>query len=145
MTFSNFALRNHKDIGHSVIYHPKDVCEMCRKSLNHFSWINVVPCGVDVDVNVNFDTWIALQRQMCGWMFLRQNVRGSQPLYYPWLSHSVFIFQCIQVFWKLELKLGIRDVKFQPWVTPVWWYRCTKFESRSKHDTASNVCWFIST
>ena len=75
MTFSNFSLRNHKDIDHWVIYHPKDVWEMCRRSLNHFSWITVVPCGVDVDVNVSFDTWIAWQRQMCGYMFLRQNVR----------------------------------------------------------------------
>ena len=46
---------------------------MCR-SLNHFSWINIVPCGVVVDVNVNFDTQIAWQRQMCGWLFLRRNV-----------------------------------------------------------------------
>ena len=54
MTFSIFALRYHKDIDRV-----KDVCEMCRRSLNHFSCINVVPCGVVVDVNVNFDTWIA--------------------------------------------------------------------------------------
>ena len=75
MTFLNFALRYHKDIDHWVIYHLKDVCEMCRRSLNHFSWINVVPFGVVVDVNVNFDTSIAWQRQMCGWLFFRQNVR----------------------------------------------------------------------
>ena len=56
MTFSNFALRYHKDIDHCVIYHQKYVDEVCRRSLNHFSWINVVPCGVVVDVNVNFDT-----------------------------------------------------------------------------------------
>ena len=31
------------------------------------------------------------------------------------------MFQCIQVFWKFELKLFIRDVKFRPWFTPVWW------------------------
>ena len=37
MTFSNFAFRYHKDIDHWVIYHLKDVCEMCRRSLNHFS------------------------------------------------------------------------------------------------------------
>ena len=43
-------------IGHWVIYHLKAVSEMCRRSLNHFSWINVVPCGGGVDVNVNFDT-----------------------------------------------------------------------------------------
>ena len=48
---------------------------MCRRSLSHSSWINNVPCGVVVDVNVNFDTWIAWQRQMCGWLFLWQNVR----------------------------------------------------------------------
>ena len=55
MTFSNFAIRYHKDNDHWVIYHIKDVCEMCRSSLNHFSQINIVPCGVVVDVNVNFD------------------------------------------------------------------------------------------
>ena len=56
MTFLNVALWYHKDIDHWVIYHLKDVCEMCRRSLNQFSWINIVPCGVVVDVNVNFDT-----------------------------------------------------------------------------------------
>ena len=75
MTFANFAVSYHKDIDHWVIYHLKYVCAMCRRSLNHFSWINGVPCGVIIDVNVNFDTWIAWQRQMCGWLFLRQNVR----------------------------------------------------------------------
>ena len=75
MAFSNFALRYHKDIDHWVIYHLKDVCEMCRRSLNHFSWINIVPCSGVVYVNVNFDTWIAWQTQMCGWLFLWQNVR----------------------------------------------------------------------
>ena len=59
MTFSNFALRYHKDIGLLVIYHLKDVCEMCRRRWNHFSWINIVPCGVVVDVHVNFDMCIA--------------------------------------------------------------------------------------
>ena len=59
MTFLNFALVYHKDIDHWVIYHLKDVCEMCRISLNHFSSINVVPCGGVEDVNVNFDTCIA--------------------------------------------------------------------------------------
>ena len=75
MTFLNFALRYHKDIDHWVIYHLKDVSEMCRRSLTHFSWINIIPCDVVVDVNVNFDMWIAWQRQMCGWLFLCQNVR----------------------------------------------------------------------
>ena len=42
----------YKNIDHWVIYHLKDVCEMCRRSLYHFSKINVVPCGVAVDVNV---------------------------------------------------------------------------------------------
>ena len=37
MTFSNFALRYHKDIDHWVIYHVRYVCEKCRRSLNHFS------------------------------------------------------------------------------------------------------------
>ena len=74
MTFLNFALRHRKAIDHWVIYRLKDVCEMCRRILNHFSWINIVPCGVVIDVNVNFDTWIAWQRQMCGWLFLWQNV-----------------------------------------------------------------------
>ena len=75
MTFSNFALRYHKDVDHWVIYHLNDVCEMCRRSLNHFSCINVAPCGGIVDVNVNFDMWIARQRQICGWLFLWQNIR----------------------------------------------------------------------
>ena len=144
MTFSNFALMYHKDIDHWVIYHLKYVCEMCRRRLNHFSWIiNVVPCGVIVDVNVNFDTWIAWQRQMCGWLFLRQNVRVINLSYYPWLFRSFFTFQCIQVFWKFKLKHGIRHVKFRPWFTPGWWYRCTQFEIPSKHDTASNFCWLL--
>ena len=56
MTFSNFALRYHKDSSHWVVYHLKDVCETCRISLNPFSYIIVVPCGVVVDVNVNIDT-----------------------------------------------------------------------------------------
>ena len=56
MTFSNFALWYHKDIDQWVIYHLKDVCEVCRRSLNHFSLINGIPCGVVLDVNVNFDT-----------------------------------------------------------------------------------------
>ena len=59
MTFSNFALRYHKDIDHWVIYHFKDVCEMSIISLNPFSLIIVVPCGVVIDVNVNFDTCTA--------------------------------------------------------------------------------------
>ena len=49
MTFSNFALSYHKDIDHWVIYHLKDVCEMCRRSLKY----NAVPCGAVIDVNVN--------------------------------------------------------------------------------------------
>ena len=56
MTFLNFALRYRKDIDHRVIYHLKDVCEMCRRSLTHFSCFIIVPCGAVVDVNVNFDT-----------------------------------------------------------------------------------------
>ena len=75
MTFLNFALRYRKDFDHWVIYHLKDVYEMCRRRLDHSTWINIVHCGVVVDVNVNFDTWIAWQRQMFGWLFLRQNVR----------------------------------------------------------------------
>ena len=75
MTFSNFALKYHKDIDHCVLYHLKDACEMCRSSLNHFLWIHVIPCCGVEDVNVNFDTWMAWKRQMCGWLFLRQNVR----------------------------------------------------------------------
>ena len=68
-----FALRYDTDIEHLVIYHLKDVCKMCRRSLNHFSWVNTVPCGMVVDVNVSFDTWIAWQRKMFGWLFLRKN------------------------------------------------------------------------
>ena len=56
MTFSNFALKYHKDIDLLVIYHLKYVCEMCRRRFNHFLGINVVPCGVVIDVKVNFDT-----------------------------------------------------------------------------------------
>ena len=75
MTFLNFALRYHKDIDHWMIYRLKDVCEMCRRNLNHFSWINIVPCGVVADVNVNFDMWIAWHRQMHGCLILWQNDR----------------------------------------------------------------------
>ena len=94
MRFSNFALRYHKDIGHWVIYDLKDVCEMCRRSLNHFSWTIVVPCGIVVDINVSFDTCIAWQRQMCGWLFLWQNVRVvnlsiTHDYLFPSLSFSV--------------------------------------------------------
>ena len=142
---SNFALRYDKNINHWVIYHLKDACEMCRRSLKQFSWINVGPCGVVEDVNVNFETWIAWQRQLCGWLFLRQIVMVVNLSYYQWLSRSFFIFQCIQVFWKFERKLGIRDVKFRPWFTLVCWYRCTDFEIPLKQDTASNFCWLIST
>ena len=70
-----FCSEDPKDIDHWVIYHLKDVCDICWISLNHFSRINVVSCGVVVDVNVNFNTWTAWQRQMCGWLFLRQNVK----------------------------------------------------------------------
>ena len=59
MTFSNFALKYQKDIGHLVIYHLKYVCEVCRICLNPSSEIIVVPCVVVVDVNVSFDTCIA--------------------------------------------------------------------------------------
>ena len=145
MTFSNFALRYHKDIDHWVIYHLKYVCELCRRRLNPFSWINVVPCSVIVDVNVNFDTWIAWQRQMCGWLFLRQNVRVVNLS----ITHDYFIsslsFNVSKSSGNSNSKHGIRDVKFRPWFTPGWWYRCTQFEIPSKHDTASNFCWLIST
>ena len=33
MTLLNFALRHHKDIDHWVIYHLKDVCEVCRRRI----------------------------------------------------------------------------------------------------------------
>ena len=93
MTFLNFALRYRKDIDHWVIYHLKDVCEMCRRSLNHFSWINIVPCGVVIDVNVDFDTWIAWQRQMCGCLFLWQNVRVVNPsITHDYLVPSLFFY-----------------------------------------------------
>ena len=58
MTFSNFALRYHKDIGHWVIYHLKDVCEMQKKLESHFMNYYRSLCVV-VDVNVNLDTCIA--------------------------------------------------------------------------------------
>ena len=112
---------------------------MCRRSLNHFSWINIVPCGV-VDVNVNFDTWITWQRQMCGWLFLRQNVR----LVNLSITHDYLVLSLsFNVSRKFELKLGINDVKSRPWFSPVWWYRCTKFEIPSKHDAAKNIFFWI--
>ena len=46
-----------------------------EKSLNHFLGINIFHCGIVVDFKVNFDMCIAWQRQMFGWLFLRQNVR----------------------------------------------------------------------
>ena len=73
--FSNLTLRYHKDIDHWKIYHLEDVCKMRRRSLNHLLWIIVVLCGVVVDDNVYFDRWIAWQRQMCGWLYLWQNVK----------------------------------------------------------------------
>ena len=138
MMFLNFALRYHKDIDHWVIYHPKDVCEMCGRSLKHFSWINIVPCDVVVDVNVNFDTWIEWQRQMCGWLFLWQNVRVvnfsvTHDYLVPSLSFDVSMSSE-----NSNLTLGNRDVKFRSWFSPVWWYHCTKFEIPSKHDIAKN-------
>ena len=75
MTSSNVALRCHEDIDHWVFYHLKDVCHMCRRSLNHLPLINAVPCDIAVDVNVNFDTRIARKRQMFWLSFLWQNVR----------------------------------------------------------------------
>ena len=74
-TVFTYTDRYHNEIDHCVIYHLKDVSEMCRRSVNHFSWINVVPYGCDVAVNVNIDTWIAWKRQMSRWLFLRQNFR----------------------------------------------------------------------
>ena len=53
MPFSNFAVRYHKDIDHGVIYQLKNVCD-------------VVPCGVVVHVNVNFDTHELHDRVNCG-------------------------------------------------------------------------------
>ena len=106
MTFSSFALRYHKDIDHRLINHLKDVCEMCRRSLNHFSWINIVPRGVDVDVNVNFDTWTAWKRQRCGCLFLRQNVRVvNLSITHDYLVPSLS-------FWGL---LEIRTQTWHPW------------------------------
>ena len=145
MTFLNFSLRYHKDIDHRVIYHLKEFCEMCRRSLNHFSWINIVPCGVVVDVNVNFDTWIAWQRKMSGWLFLWQNVRVvnlsiAHDYLVPSLSFNVSMsagnsnLNLVSV--TSNVNLGFRQL---------WWYRCTKFEIPSKHDTTKKVCWLIST
>ena len=143
MTFLNFALWYHKDIDHWMIYHLTNFCEMCRRSLNHFPWINVIPCGAVVDVNVNFDTWIAWQ--ICEWLFLWQNVRVvnlsiTHDYLVPSLSFNVSMSPG-----NYNWKLGIRDVKFRPWFSPVWWYRCIKFESPSKHDTAKKFCWLIAT
>ena len=98
MTLSNFALRCHEDIDYWVfyMYHLKDVCHMCRRRLNHFPWINAVPCDIVVDVNVNFYTWIAWQRQIFG-------SRSCDSKNYHGLSNSFLSFQCDQVFWKFEL------------------------------------------
>ena len=74
MTFSNFALMYIRILITGWFTISKMFVRCAEEALNHFSWINVVPCGV-VDVNVSFDTWIASQRQMCGWLFLWQNVR----------------------------------------------------------------------
>ena len=77
-----------------VIYHLKYVCQMCRRSLNPLTWINAVPCGIVADVIVNFDTWIAWQRQIFGLLFLRQNIRVvylfiTQDYLSPSLSFNV--------------------------------------------------------
>ena len=146
MTFSNFALRYHKDINHWVIYHLKNVCEMCRRSSNHFSWINVVPCGAVVDVNINFDTWIAWQRQMCGWLFLQQNVRVVKLS----ITHDYLVSS---LSFNVSRSSGNSNSNLES-VTPNFslylrqfdgMYHSTKFEIPSKHDTASNFCWLFST
>ena len=145
MTFSNYALRYHKDFVHWVIYRLKDVYEMCRRSLNHFLWINIIPCGVVEDVNVNFDTCIAWQRQICGLLFLRYNVRVvNLSITHDYLVPSLS-FNVSKSSGNSNSNLGSGDVKFRRWFTPVWWYRCIKFEIPLKHDTASNFCGLIST
>ena len=108
-----------------MIYHLKDVCEMCGRSLNHFSWINIVPCGVFIDVNVSFDTWIAWQRQMYGWLFLWQNVRVvNRSITHDYLIPSLS-FNVSMSSGNSNLKLGNRDVQFRASFSPVWWYHCT--------------------
>lgn len=145
MTFSNCAIMCHEDIDHRVLYHHKVVCHMCRRSLNHFPWMNAVPCDIVVAVNVKFGTWIEWQTNVWVAIFVAK-CQGILPLYYyQLLSHSFFIVQCDQVFWKIELKLGISNVKFQPWFTTIWWYRCTKFAIPLKHDTLRKFYWWIST
>ena len=74
VAFSNFTLRRHEDIDHWMFSHLKHVRHICRSSLNHFWWINIVPCDIVVDVNVKVDTRIAWQIQISGWLLLRQNV-----------------------------------------------------------------------
>ena len=147
MTFSNFALWWHKNIDHLVIYHLKDVCELCRRSLDHFSWVNVIPRGVVVEVNVNFDTWISWQRQKCGWPLLRQNVRVvnlsiTHDCRVPSLSFNVSRSSGNS---NSNLHVASVTLNFGLVFTPVWWYRCPKFEIPSKHDTVSNFCWLSST
>ena len=141
MTFSNYALRSHKDFDHWVIYHLEDISEGCRRSLNQFLWINIVPCSVVEDVNVNFDTCIAWQRQMCGWLFLRYSVRVVNPS----ITHDYLVpslsFNVFRSSGNSNSNLASGDVKLRPWFTPVCWYRCTTFEIPSKHDTASNFLW----
>ena len=80
-----------------TLYHLKDVCEMCRISLDPFSLIIhllFIPSGVVVEVNVNFDTCIARQEELFGWLFLWQNVRVVNPsitqdYLFPSLSFNV--------------------------------------------------------
>ena len=148
MTFLNFALWYHKDIDRWMIYHLKYVCEMCRRSLNHFSWINIVPCGVVVDVNVNFDTWIVWQRQMCGWLFLWQNVKVVNLF----ITHDYLVpslpFNVSNVSTSSgnsNLNLASVTSNFDLGFRQFDGSRCTKFEMPSKHDTAKIFCWFIST
>ena len=140
MTFSNNALMCHKEFDHWVIYHLKDVYEMCRKSLNQCSWINVVLCGVVEDVNVNSDTW-----RTCGWVFLRYNIRVVKlSITYDCLMPSLS-FNVSRSSGNSNSNLASGYFKFRPWFTPVWWYRCTKFEIPSKHNIASIFCVLIST
>ena len=75
MTLSNFTLRRHEDIDHRKFYSLKNVRHMCRSNCNHFPYINVISCGIVIDVSMTeTNVWVAV---------LASKYQGSLLLYYP--------------------------------------------------------------
>ena len=63
--------RFHEDIAHGADYRLKKfITVMCLSSFIHFPFVKFFPCDIIVDVTTKFDTWIAKESQICGWLFL---------------------------------------------------------------------------